>query len=409
MNKEDCPKVSIITPSYNQAQFLENTILSVLNQDYPNIEYIIIDGASTDGSIDIIRKYKQSLAYWVSEPDFGQSHAINKGFQRATGDILAWLNSDDEYKQIDTISTVVQTFLKHQDIDMVYGKCDIVDENGNIKGHIKSFQGDLSTLLLVNNIPQPSAFFKQSVIEKIGFLDESLKYAMDYDFWLKISSSFKIKYLPFTLASFRDHTSSKTASQYDFFWIEKFTILRIFLLNTSLQRILQEKAYSHMLQLIVYEQKGQIEMVLECLQQINGIKLLNYEDIQNLCLFFNGQALTKNDINRVKINLFQLYRAFSRKYLNSNNNAVDKYAYHWTNKQMIFSVHYLYDQGKTERSKIIFWILIKKNPNILKYQSTYKLIIKYILPQSGIELLVKVKEKYIKLTFNNKTSVSRIR
>ena len=122
------PKISIVTPSFNQAQFLEETILSVINQNYPNLEYIIIDGGSTDGSVDIIKKYEKHLTYWVSEPDNGHGHALNKGFSTTTGEIMAWINSDDKYYP-STFATVAEIFNKFSDINWIHGKNSRIDKS----------------------------------------------------------------------------------------------------------------------------------------------------------------------------------------------------------------------------------------------------------------------------------------
>lgn len=131
------PKISIVTPSYNQAEFLERTILSVLNQNYPNLEYIIIDGGSTDGSVEIIKKFEKYLAYWVSEKDNGQTNAINKGFKISSGEILAWLNADDTYLR-HTISRVVNYFQKYPQIDLIYGNAHLINKNGQLIGDLKT-------------------------------------------------------------------------------------------------------------------------------------------------------------------------------------------------------------------------------------------------------------------------------
>ena len=141
----DLPLVSIVTPSYNQAAFLEETIRSVLEQDYPRVEYIIIDGGSTDGSAEIIQRYADRLAYWVSERDRGQTDAINKGFARATGSILAWLNSDDTY-QPGALREAVDYLLAHPDVGMVYGDGNFIDEHGKVIGRFPSAQTDLQNV-----------------------------------------------------------------------------------------------------------------------------------------------------------------------------------------------------------------------------------------------------------------------
>ena len=385
------PKVSIVTPSYNQAQFIERTIQSVLNQDYPNIEYLIIDGGSTDGSVEIIRKYEHRLAYWVSEPDRGQSHAMNKGFKRATGNILAWINSDDEYTH-GAISNVVRAFSQYPDVGMIHGNCDVIDEYDNVKKHIESHECDLEQIIRGNIIAQPSAFFKKEVIEEVGLLDETLDYAMDYDLWLKICSKYRVKYLPLAIARFRHHLYSKTISQDEFFWQEMFIVFDNFLLNTPLQRTSYDDAYTNMLQLIVYWQKEQIETAVECIRSISDCKLFSYEDVQHLCAFFEGNALTPADLERVKTNLLLLYRNFYRRYIHGKKNVnVDKYAHQWIDKQMINAAHYLFNQGKSIESKRLFWILLKTDLNQLKDCLTYRLVFKYLLTSHGVNFMRKIK------------------
>ena len=139
------PLVSIITPSFNQAQYLEQTIQSVLSQDYPNIEYIIMDGGSTDGSVDIIKKYQDKIKYWVSEQDAGQTEAINKGFAKAQGEILAWINSDDSYNP-NAVSEAVKYLIENPNVAMVYADCNFIDENGNVIGKFNAKQTNYKML-----------------------------------------------------------------------------------------------------------------------------------------------------------------------------------------------------------------------------------------------------------------------
>lgn len=209
------PKISIVTPSYNQGQFLEETILSVLSQDYPNLEYIIIDGGSTDNSVDIIRKYEDRLAYWVSEPDKGQSDAINKGFRMATGDILAWINSDDCYAPY-TFQTIVDFFEKHKEVDCLYGDLIHIDPKGGTLNRTKCIVYDYKMHLYgACLIPQPTTFFRKKVIDIVGYLDVNLQYQMDFEFFVRMGSK-KIKFanIPKTLAFFRLHPHAKNVSQY---------------------------------------------------------------------------------------------------------------------------------------------------------------------------------------------------
>jgi len=154
------PLVSIVTPSFNQARYLEETIRSVLGQTYERIEYILIDGGSTDGSLEIIQKYTDKVSYWVSEKDKGQTDAINKGFKAAHGSILAWLNSDDVY-QPRAVSEAVAYLMDQPQVGMVYGDLDFVDENGQVIGRFPAAQTDLRRLRRgYVHIPQPAAFFR---------------------------------------------------------------------------------------------------------------------------------------------------------------------------------------------------------------------------------------------------------
>ena len=178
------PKISIVTPSFNQGQFLEETIQSVLNQDYPKLEYIIIDGGSTDNSVDIIKKYEDRLAYWVSEPDKGQSHAINKGVSRATGEIINWINSDDLLCD-DALLKVGGFFCSHPDIDVCYGDNIPIDINGRVITFGRCLSFSMKMLLSGIILPQQSTFFRRSLVDKYGGIDEGLTLCMDYELQLK--------------------------------------------------------------------------------------------------------------------------------------------------------------------------------------------------------------------------------
>jgi glycosyltransferase involved in cell wall biosynthesis len=211
----DWPKISIVTPSFNQAVFLERTIQSVLSQDYPNLEYIIIDGGSTDGSVDIIKKYAGKLAYWVSEKDNGQTHAINKGFRRASGDIVAWLNSDDEYCP-GALKTVARTFMEDKELDVVFGNRLTIDENENILRDDRHTRYTFAALVLYGMIiSQPAAFWKRRLLEQFGYLDESMRFAMDYEFFCRIGEHIKTKHVRMHFAKFRRQSSSKTSNIID--------------------------------------------------------------------------------------------------------------------------------------------------------------------------------------------------
>lgn len=214
-------KLSIITPSFNQANFIEATIRSVLDQDYDPIEYIIVDGGSLDGSVDVIKKYENRLACWISEEDNGQTDALNKGFHRATGDIYAWINSDDTYEP-GTFRAVANFFEKNPDVGMVYADAHFIDDAGKRIGTFPAAQTDHKRLREgYVHIPQQAAFFRANVWEEVGPLDPDFYFAMDYDLWIRISRITKIIYLPGNFwANFRLHTNAKTITADDRCWPE---------------------------------------------------------------------------------------------------------------------------------------------------------------------------------------------
>jgi glycosyltransferase involved in cell wall biosynthesis len=214
------PLVSIITPSFNQARYLEATIQSVLSQNYTRLEYIIVDGGSTDGSVEIIKKYEGKLAWWVSEKDQGQTDAINKGLAHAKGDILAWINSDDAYEP-NAISSAVDFLQAHPEIGLVYGDANYINEAGSVIGRFPAAQTDLVRLRRgYVHIPQQAAFFRADLWRAVGPLDPSFYFAMDYDLWIRLATRSQVKYIPQTWADFRLHTSGKTISADDRCWPE---------------------------------------------------------------------------------------------------------------------------------------------------------------------------------------------
>ena len=230
--------ISIITPSYNQGQFLEQTIQSVLAQDYPHIEYLIIDGGSKDNSIEIIQRYAKRLAYWESSSDRGQAHAINKGLQRASGEVLGWLNSDDLLLP-DAVSRVVAAFRDHPDVDVVYGRIERIDERGEIVPTplLPKDKVVFSKQLVVGEcvINQPGAFWQRSIMEKAGMLDEDLHYAMDYEYWIRLAlAGAQFMRLPETLAQFRLSGSSKTVGQLVYMSLEDLSVIDRLLSRPSL-------------------------------------------------------------------------------------------------------------------------------------------------------------------------------
>jgi glycosyltransferase involved in cell wall biosynthesis len=206
------PLVSIVTPSLNQGRFLRRTIESVLGQGHPRIEYIVCDGGSTDGSREILASYGDRL-WWVSEPDAGQSAALNRGFSRARGEILSYLNSDDVLRP-GAVAAVVEHFRGKPPCDLLYGDADYVDEEDRLIGAYPTTEYSFARLAEENIICQPAAFWRSGIAARVGPFNEALRYAMDYEYWLRIArAGGRIEHLPRTLAASRLHAGAKTLAQ----------------------------------------------------------------------------------------------------------------------------------------------------------------------------------------------------
>ncbi|MBI5352966.1 MAG: glycosyltransferase [Chloroflexi bacterium] len=240
-SRSSLPQISIVTPSFNQGQFIEETIRSVLLQGYPNLEYIIIDGGSTDGSIEIIKKYEPWLAYWESEPDQGQSHALNKGFEHATGELMAWLNTDDIYLP-GALFRVADAFQKGN-AQWIVGITLITDADLKIldrfmpslytaSGRDINYEsmGWIDFVCTKSSgiaLPQPSSFWLRSAVLQAGGIDETLRYAMDHELYGKLAyQGFRPTLLEESLSCFRTHPEQKTAHFPVIFWQEELKIVR---------------------------------------------------------------------------------------------------------------------------------------------------------------------------------------
>lgn len=206
------PLVSIITPSYNQAEFLEHTLNSVLEQDYPYIETLVVDGGSTDGSLEIIHKYAHRLTWWVSERDQGQADAINKGFARARGEIVAWLNSDDLYLP-GAIRAAVEALQAHPQAGMVFGDAITIDPRGRPLNSLIFGDWGLPELLRFRIICQPAVFMRRSVLERAGYLDQSFHFMLDHHLWLRMGREAPLQHIPSLWAAARHHPQAKNFSQ----------------------------------------------------------------------------------------------------------------------------------------------------------------------------------------------------
>lgn len=212
------PRISVITPSYNQAEYLERTIRSVLDQEYPHIEYIIIDGGSTDGSVELIKRYESRLAYWVSEKDRGQAHAINKGLQRATGDWVGWQNSDDTYYPgaFDQLAAAAQA---NRATQLIIGNMNLIDGDDQRLRDLKyvrpTYKGLLSEGMILAN---QAAFWRRSVHQELGLLSESLDCAFDYEWFLRLlAKGRQAMHVNSTWGALRVHGDTKTSNRQDVF------------------------------------------------------------------------------------------------------------------------------------------------------------------------------------------------
>ncbi len=212
------PLISIITPSFNCADTIEETIRSVESQTYPYVEHIVIDGGSTDGTVDILKRYPHLV--WISEKDEGQADALNKGFRMAKGNVIAWLNADDTYASTEVLQEVMDLFAHNTNVDLIHGDVIYLDPEGNFIHRHQGKEFNLAEALLSNPINQQATFFRRRVFEKVGFLRTDLDYVMDYEFWLRIGRRCKSLYVPHVWATYCLKPGSKTVEHPERFWLE---------------------------------------------------------------------------------------------------------------------------------------------------------------------------------------------
>jgi len=253
------PKITIITPSLNQGQFIDATIHSVLSQEYPNLEYIIVDGGSTDNTLYILRSYSDRIT-WVSEKDTGQTNAINKGLRMSNGEIVAYLNADDLLLP-GSLKKIAKSFMDHPEAMWVTGRCRIIDEKDREVRKLITVYKNLylrmhnqSLLLITDYISQPATFWRAKAYKASGSFDEKFHYAMDYEYWLRLNARYPLLVIPQYLAAFRIHSQSKNtnAGHKDVYVeeekviISKYTKSRLLLTLHNIHRWLMTTAYSVM-------------------------------------------------------------------------------------------------------------------------------------------------------------------
>ena len=237
------PKITIITPSFNQADYIEATIVSVLSQNYPNLEYMIIDGGSKDGSVEIIKKYEKQLTYWISEKDFGQSDAINKGLARATGEIFNWLNSDDQYLP-DTLNYIGKHFYEKPKTNVLCGRSWLLEPDGSRVGTLgTSILETVEETAVKMHIDQPCTFFRVSAVRAIGcYVERDLHFMMDAELWLRYLLNFGLSGVAKTdvyFVLFRVHAAAKSSRLYNVYYSDRYNIY----LSLADEIIPKEKKY----------------------------------------------------------------------------------------------------------------------------------------------------------------------
>ncbi|MBD1873998.1 glycosyltransferase [Nodosilinea sp. FACHB-131] len=278
------PGISIVTPSYNQGQFIEETIRSVLLQGYPNLEYIIIDGGSTDNTIDIIRKYEAFLTFWISEKDEGQSHGINKGFHRVTGDLVGWQNSDDFYYPNVFFEAAVKSKF-FPDYDVFYGARTYLnlEAQGSFTEDINMSNFDLLKMIPDGNMSNQSMFFRRKVFQEGNFLDQSFNHCMDIEFfWRLIERGYKFKFVPELRGCYRLHENCKGQSDNNSYFSDILKIHERIYLNRNLKRAVRRKAW-HLLRAFCLDLYGKSHLS-EFRKHCKKLWILSSFDINNSIL-----------------------------------------------------------------------------------------------------------------------------
>jgi glycosyltransferase involved in cell wall biosynthesis len=385
MNNQALPKVSVVTPSYNQGRFIEETILSVISQDYPNLEYIIVDGGSTDETMSIVEKYRSQVSYCISEPDNGQSDALNKGFTLSNGQVLAWINSDDVYLP-GAISAAVHAMMV-TDTSVVYGDFELINAESHVLGTVRSPDFDAVRLLNGDYIPQPSTFFKRSAFFDVGRLDESLHYSMDYDLWLKMALGYRFLHVPKTLSRFRLHIDSKTVSAAPLFLSDS---IKMF---DRLLPLYIQKEWKYIFN--IYSQIFWNMLHLLVLRDVDpGIEIPDFNrQLSVLCNRFLDQMKTGTLFSEATDPLKELLILLNNIYGNERplSSREEKEWVYLQEEKMLDLLDILYNRGDPQATKS-FVDLLAYDIRTIRYRKSFDFIFRILLTKRGIRYLRKVRK-----------------
>ena len=380
----DPPLVSIIVPSYNQGAFIEETIRSILLQDYPNLELIIMDGGSSDQSPEIIKKYEKYISYWQSESDNGQSDAIREGFIIARGSIIAWLNSDDFYQPGAVLNAVY--LMKMSNASMIYGDYNIVDSESVQIQLLNAPEYALKRLAQTNIIPQPSSFFDKEIYSRVGGLDDSLHYVMDYDLWLKMAFDHSsIIHIPFFLSNFRSHGGSKTVYNPRGFLIEQVKIInRIIATNTIDDHEVFFELISQSLWSLMTAYH--LDTLSSCDIQIPDPENLGEVIAWDLYHYLmDSKSYSKSELEKIFFNYLQMMVERSISFEISElsikkwNRLQYACVFEWTNL--------LYEDSAFTRSFEVFSLIIGASPSTVIRKETVHILARKVLGPSAIHWL----------------------
>jgi glycosyltransferase involved in cell wall biosynthesis len=280
------PRISIVTPSYNQDQFIEETIRSILLQGYPDLEYIVIDGGSTDNSVEIIKKYEDWITYWVSEPDNGQSHALNKGFRMVTGSLIGWQNSDDYYHSQAFMEVAIKS-TELSEISVFYGLTDQIDANSNFICVHPISEFDIHAMLPLLNMCNQSMFFRNRIFSQGEFIDESFKHAMDQEFLIRLAlKGYKFRLFSEIKGYFRQHNEAKGATQTNILVEECLRIYKLIYQNNNLPLSLRKKALSSIQNSCVNNFANlRLDLFRKAINELIKVKKLDLNNIPLLLMY----------------------------------------------------------------------------------------------------------------------------